>query len=44
MLHAMLIGWLPFNKNEKEELEKQIINEELDYKNLKKLRNNSIKN
>jgi len=40
----MLIGWLPFNKNEKEELEKQIINEELDYKNLKKLRNNSIKN
>ena len=44
MFHAMLIGWLPFNKSNREDLEKQIKTEELDYKYVKKLKNSTIKN
>ena len=43
MFHAMLIGWLPFNKSTREDLEKQIKTEELDYKYIKKLKNSTIK-
>ena len=43
MLHAMVIGWLPFNKREKADLEKQICTEELDYFYIRRLRTNSIK-
>ena len=32
MLHGMIIGWLPFNKQDRLELEKQICTEELNYK------------
>jgi serine/threonine protein kinase len=39
----MVIGWFPFLKQETKELEKQILNEELDYKRVKKLKNASIK-
>lgn len=44
MMHAMLIGWLPFNHQNRAELERQICNEELDYKHLKRIKNASIKN
>lgn len=43
MLHAMIFGFLPFNKPDRQALEKQIITEELGYKQLKKLKNSSIK-
>ena len=43
MLHAMIFGFLPFNKPDRLDLEKQIINEELGYKSLKKLKHSSIK-
>jgi len=44
MFHAMLIGFFPFNKSDRAELEKQICSEELNYKNLKKIRTATIKN
>ena len=44
MLHAMVFGYLPFKSNDRNELEKQIINEELEYKFLKKVKTSSIKN
>ena len=44
MLHGMIMGWLPFNKQNREQLENQIKTEELDYKHIKKLKNSSIKN
>jgi len=43
MLHAMIFGFLPFNKSDRISLEKQIITEELGYKTLKKVKNTSIK-
>ena len=43
MLHALRFGYLPFNKPDRKSLEKQILNEELDYKYLKKIKNTSIK-
>lgn len=43
MLHAMVIGWLPYNKKDQADLVKQILTEELDYKRLKKIRTSSIK-
>ena len=43
MLHAMVLGYLPFNSKDKAELEKQILNNPIEYKRLKKLRNSSIK-
>jgi serine/threonine protein kinase len=43
MLHGLIFGFLPFNKPDRAALEKQIISEELDYKNLKKIKNHSIK-
>jgi serine/threonine protein kinase len=43
MLHGLIFGFLPFNKPERKDLEKQIINEELDYKGLKRIKNQSIK-
>ena len=43
LLHAMVVGWFPFHKNNIDELKKQILTEELDYKRLKRLRNSSIK-
>jgi|APSaa5957512535_1039671.scaffolds.fasta_scaffold68400_2 serine/threonine protein kinase len=44
MLHAMIMGWLPFNKQTRDQLENQIKTEELEYKYIKKLKNSSIKN
>ena len=44
MLHALVIGWLPFHKQTREQLENQIKNEALDFKHIKKLKNSSIKN
>jgi|TARA_B110000285_G_C15077184_1_gene591424 serine/threonine protein kinase len=44
MLHALVIGWLPFNKQTREQLENQIKSEPLDFKHIKKLKNSSIKN
>jgi serine/threonine protein kinase len=43
MLHAMIFGFLPFNKSDRTALEKQIITEELGYKTLKRVKNSSIK-
>ena len=43
MLHGMVLGFLPFNKPDRASLEKQIISEEFDYKNLKKIKTQSIK-
>lgn len=43
ILHALVIGWLPFNSRDRIDLEKQIQNEELDYKRLKRIKNSSIK-
>lgn len=43
MLHAMVIGWLPFNCKDKQELEKQIVKNTLDYKKIKRIKNSSIK-
>lgn len=43
MLHAMVFGFLPFNKPDRTALEIQIKSEELGYKNLKKVKNASIK-
>lgn len=44
MLHAMVFGFLPFNANERNALEQQILTDEIEYKNLKKLKTSSIKN
>ncbi len=44
MLHGLAFGFLPFNSPDKKTLEGQIINEELDYQNIKRLRTSSIKN
>ena len=44
MLHAMVLGWLPFNKSNSRELKQQIRHEALDYKQIKRIRNSSIKN
>ena len=44
MLHGLVFGFLPFNSPDKATLEKQIINDELDYQNIKRLRTVSIKN
>ena len=44
MLHAMIMGWLPFNKQTRDQLEKQIKTEDLDYKYIKRLKNSTIKN
>ena len=44
MLHAMVFGFLPFNANERDGLEKQILNDEVDYTSIKKLKTSSIKN
>jgi len=44
MFHAMIFGYLPFNSADKVILEKQIKEEELNYKHIKKLRTSSIKN
>ena len=43
MLHGMTFGFLPFNKSDRASLERQIIQEELDYKNLKRIKTSSIK-
>jgi serine/threonine protein kinase len=43
MLHAMVIGWLPFCKRDRNKLTQQILTEELTYKKLKRVRNNTIK-
>jgi serine/threonine protein kinase len=43
MLHAMVLGFLPFNSRDKQQLEKQICNYELNYKNIKRIKNSSIK-
>lgn len=43
MFHALLIGWLPFNKQDRPGLESQIKFEELNYKHIKKLKNATIK-
>jgi len=43
ILHAMVIGWLPFNKKERTDLEKQICTEHLDYLRLKRIKNHTIK-
>jgi serine/threonine protein kinase len=43
MLHAMILGFLPFNKADRAVLEKQIISEELSYKKLKRVKSSSIK-
>ena len=43
MLHGLIFGFLPFNKPDRASLEKQIISEELDYKNLKRIKTHSIK-
>ena len=44
MLHAMIIGCFPFNKSDRPGLTEQITSEELNYKQVKRLRNSSIKN
>lgn len=44
MLHGLVFGFLPFNEPDKESLEKSIINEELEYKYIKRLKPSSIKN
>lgn len=44
MLHGLVFGFLPFNEPDKESLEKSIINEELEYKHIKRLKPTSIKN
>ena len=44
MLHGMVFGFLPFTSNDRAALEKQIKTEQLDYKNLKKIKTSSIKN
>lgn len=43
ILHALIFGFLPFNSNDKATLEHQILNEELDYNHIKKLKTSSIK-
>jgi MAP/microtubule affinity-regulating kinase len=43
MLHGLVFGFLPFNKSDRAALEKQIISEELGYKQLKKVKSSSIK-
>ena len=43
MLHGLAFGFLPFNSPDKKTLEGQIINEELDYQNIKRLKLSSIK-
>ena len=44
MLHAMVFGFLPFNANDRESLESQILNDEVDYTYIKKLKTATIKN
>ena len=44
MFHAMLIGWFPYNKSDRTELEKQICQDELNYKQLKRIKYSTIKN
>lgn len=43
MLHAMVIGWLPFYKQDREELKKQICEQQLDYFRLKRVKTTTIK-
>lgn len=43
ILHALVIGWLPFDRKDRDGLEKQILKEELDYIGLKKIKTSSIK-
>jgi serine/threonine protein kinase len=43
MLHGLIFGYLPFNKPDRPSLEKQIINEELNYKTIKRIRTETIK-
>lgn len=44
MLHAMVMGFLPFAQQNRNELEKAICEENLDYAYLRRLRTTSIKN
>ena len=44
MFHAMLIGWFPYNKSDRFELEREILKDDLNYKQLKRVKNSSIKN
>ena len=44
MLHAMVFGFLPFNSNTRDALEHQILNDEIGYTHIKKLKTSSIKN
>ena len=43
MLHGLVLGFLPFNSQDVKELERQINQNELEYKQLKKLKNSTIK-
>ena len=43
MLHGLIFGFLPFNKGDRASLEKQILTEELEYKTLKRVKTQSIK-
>ncbi len=43
MLHGFVFGFLPFNKADRLSLEKQIIQQELGYKHIKRLKTSTIK-
>lgn len=43
MLHGLIFGFLPFNKGDRASLTNQILTEELDYKTLKRVKTQSIK-
>ena len=43
MLHGLALGFLPFNNPDKKILETQILNDELNYIYIKKLKHSSIK-
>jgi len=43
MLHGFVFGFLPFNKSDRIGLERQIIQQELGYKHIKRLKTTSIK-
>jgi serine/threonine protein kinase len=43
MLHGLIFGFLPFNKGTTTALQNQILTEELDYKTLKRVKTQSIK-
>lgn len=44
ILHAMVMGFLPFSQQTKNELEKAICDEQLDYAFLRRIKTSSIKN